>query len=87
MSGKQGRRPAYRLLPGGIVSPPVPAAPLRILLVRFSAIGDVLLTTPLIRALRTRYPWAYLAAATKRQILWDNTLRLYQYDPANVRKE
>ncbi|MGH7584817.1 MAG: glycosyltransferase family 9 protein [Gemmatimonadales bacterium] len=46
----------------------MPAAPLRILLVRFSAIGDVLLTTPLIRALRSRYPWAYLAAATKRPL-------------------
>ncbi|MEO8635338.1 MAG: glycosyltransferase family 9 protein [Gemmatimonadales bacterium] len=37
----------------------------RILLVRFSSLGDVLLTTPLIRALRLRYPDATLTAVTK----------------------
>jgi lipopolysaccharide heptosyltransferase II len=42
------------------VSPP------RILLVRFSSLGDVLLTTPLIRALRTRHPAATLTALTKQ---------------------
>ena len=38
----------------------------RILLVRFSSLGDVLLTTPLIRALRARYPAATLTALTKQ---------------------
>ena len=37
-----------------------------ILLVRFSSIGDVLLTTPLVRALRTRHPDARLVFVTKR---------------------
>jgi len=39
---------------------------LRILLVRFSSIGDILLTTPLIRALRRRHPDAQLIYVTKR---------------------
>lgn len=39
----------------------------RILLVRFSAIGDVVLTTPLIRAIRARHPDARLVMVTKRQ--------------------
>jgi heptosyltransferase-2 len=34
--------------------------------VRFSSLGDVLLTTPLIRALRARYPTATLSALTKQ---------------------
>lgn len=38
----------------------------RILLVRFSALGDVLLTTPLIRALRVRYPAATISVLTKQ---------------------
>jgi heptosyltransferase-2 len=41
------------------------SSPLRILLVRFSSLGDVLLTTPLIRALRARHPGARLTALTK----------------------
>jgi lipopolysaccharide heptosyltransferase II len=41
------------------------ASPLRILAIRFSSIGDVLLTTPLIRAVRARYPAAHLASLTK----------------------
>jgi len=40
------------------------AAP-RILAVRFSAIGDIILTTPLLRALKRRHPSAYLAVLTK----------------------
>jgi heptosyltransferase-2 len=40
--------------------------PPRILLVRFSSLGDVLLTTPLIRALRTRHPSATITALTKQ---------------------
>lgn len=38
-----------------------------ILVVRFSAIGDILLTTPLLRAIRTRHPGARLAYLTKEQ--------------------
>jgi lipopolysaccharide heptosyltransferase II len=38
----------------------------RILLVRFSSLGDVLLTTPLIRALRLRHPAATLSVLTKQ---------------------
>ena len=34
---------------------------LRILAIRFSSIGDILLTIPLLRAIRTRYPTAHLA--------------------------
>jgi len=39
---------------------------LRVLIVRFSSIGDVLLTTPLVRALRRRHPDAELVFVTKR---------------------
>jgi len=39
---------------------------LSVLLVRFSSIGDVLLTTPLVRALRRRHPGARLVFVTKR---------------------
>jgi heptosyltransferase-2 len=38
----------------------------RILLVRFSSLGDVLLTTPLIRVLRLRHPAATLSVLTKQ---------------------
>ena len=38
-----------------------------ILVVRFSAIGDILLTTPLLRAIRTRYPGARIAVLTKER--------------------
>lgn len=40
---------------------------LRILAIRFSSIGDILLTTPLLRAIRARYPAAHLAFLTKEQ--------------------
>jgi len=39
---------------------------LRILCVRFSSIGDILLTTPLVRALKRRHPDAELFFVTKR---------------------
>ncbi|HXF96870.1 MAG TPA: hypothetical protein VNI61_12295, partial [Gemmatimonadales bacterium] len=39
---------------------------LTVLLVRFRSIGDILLTTPLIRALRRRHPDAQLVYVTKR---------------------
>lgn len=38
---------------------------LRILAIRFSSIGDILLTTPLLRAIRARHPAAHLALLTK----------------------
>ena len=38
-----------------------------ILVVRFSAIGDILLITPLLRALRARYPAGWITALTKEQ--------------------
>jgi len=38
----------------------------RILAVRFSSIGDIVLITPLLRALRERHPECYLAVATKQ---------------------
>jgi lipopolysaccharide heptosyltransferase II len=41
---------------------------LRVLLVRFSSIGDILLTTPLIRALARRHPDAKLVCVTKRSM-------------------
>jgi heptosyltransferase-2 len=41
---------------------------LRVLLVRFSSIGDILLTTPLVRALRRRHPEAELIYVTKRAL-------------------
>ena len=41
---------------------------LRVLLVRFSSIGDVVLTTPLVRALRRRHPDAELVYVTKRAL-------------------
>jgi heptosyltransferase-2 len=41
---------------------------LRILVVRFSSIGDVLLTTPLLRALARRHAEAAVAFATKREM-------------------
>jgi heptosyltransferase II len=41
-----------------------PIAP-DVLVVRFSAIGDILLTTPLLRAIRTRHPGARISVLTK----------------------
>lgn len=44
----------------------LPAHP-RVLLVRFSSIGDVLLTTPVIRAVRRRWPGAALSFLTREK--------------------
>ncbi len=41
----------------------------KILLVRLSSIGDVLLTTPLLRAIRSRYPDARITFVTKTALL------------------
>jgi len=40
-----------------------------VLVVRFSAIGDILLTTPLLRAIRTRHPGARISVLTKQAYL------------------
>ncbi len=63
------------------------ALPLRILLVRLSSMGDIILTTPLIRALRARHPEAEITFLTKRgfaPLLADNPHlnRVVAYDPA-----
>jgi lipopolysaccharide heptosyltransferase II len=49
--------------------------PPRILVVRFSSMGDIILTTPLLRALRARHPAASISFLTKRSfapLLSDN---------------
>ena len=46
--------------------PYAPLRDLRILVIRFSSIGDILLTTPLLRALRHRHPECHLTVLTKR---------------------
>jgi lipopolysaccharide heptosyltransferase II len=50
---------------------PVPHAPLsaKVLAVRFSSIGDILLTTPLLRAIRHSHPDARLTVLTKREFV------------------
>ena len=55
--------------PGGLDLPAVTPSSPRILAVRFSSIGDIILATPLLRAIRARHPDAYLAVATKRMYL------------------
>ena len=50
-----------------IVSVTAPTFGPDILLVRFSAIGDILLITPLLRAIRGRYPGARIAVLTKER--------------------
>lgn len=54
---------------------PSPDAP-RILAIRLSSIGDVILITPLLSALRARHPDAHLAVLTKRALA-----PLFQDDP------
>lgn len=55
----------------------------RILIIRFSSIGDIILTTPLIRALRDRFPQARLDFVTKREFgeLLETNPRLDQLYP------
>jgi len=55
--------------PDGRYIPAVPYAPLRtrrILIVRFSSVGDILLITPLVRAIRQRYADCHLTVLTER---------------------
>lgn len=61
---------AVAALRRGSYHSPVPptrqfAPPPHILAVRFSAIGDLILTTPLLRALRTRHPQAQITFVTR----------------------
>lgn len=51
--------------------------PQKILLIRLSAIGDILLTTPLLRALRTQYPNAQLDFVVKSEFA-----EVLRYHPA-----
>jgi lipopolysaccharide heptosyltransferase II len=48
--------------------PHAPASP-NILAVRFSSIGDILLTTPLLRAIRRTHPGARITVLTKREFV------------------
>jgi heptosyltransferase-2 len=48
--------------------PDNPVAP-RIALVRFSSMGDILLTTPLLRAIRRRHPDAWMTYVTKAEFV------------------
>ncbi len=47
----------------------LPATPRRILLVRLSAIGDILFATPLVRALRGRFPGAHISWLVQSEYL------------------
>ena len=58
---------SYRRL-AGAHNAAVDCRVLRVLVVRFSSIGDVLLTTPLVRALRRRHPDADVTFVTKRAL-------------------
>ncbi len=42
--------------------------PARVLIVRFSSIGDIVLTTPVIRAIRTRHPDAHIAMVVREDL-------------------
>jgi heptosyltransferase-2 len=69
LAGKAGqRRGKQEALPRCPAVPYIHAPmsdALRILAIRFSSIGDILLTTPLLRAIRARHPAARLAMLTK----------------------
>ncbi|MHA8050193.1 glycosyltransferase family 9 protein [Aquirufa sp. ROCK-SH2] len=46
----------------------------KILCIRFSSLGDIILTTPIVRALKTRYPASEIHVATKKNFsaVWEN---------------
>jgi lipopolysaccharide heptosyltransferase II len=48
--------------------PPVVLAPPKVLLIRLRGVGDLLLATPLIRAIRTRHPQAHIAVLTSARL-------------------
>lgn len=39
---------------------------MRIVVIRFSSIGDIVLTSPVVRCIKKKYPWAKLAYVTKK---------------------
>jgi len=51
----------------------------KILCIRFSSIGDIILTTPIVRALKTNYPEAEIHVVTKAQNiqLWDENPHVF----------
>jgi heptosyltransferase-2 len=51
----------------------------KILCIRFSSIGDIILTTPIVRALKTSYPEAEIHVVTKTQNvqLWDENPHVF----------
>jgi len=64
----------------------------RFLIIRLSSIGDIILTTPLVRALRKAYPDAlidYLVKEEFRELLVNNPYidNVYSFDPANGIKD
>ncbi|MCH8306349.1 MAG: glycosyltransferase family 9 protein [Candidatus Marinimicrobia bacterium] len=64
----------------------------RFLIIRLSSIGDIILTTPLVRALRKAYPDAlidYLVKEEFRELLVNNPHidNVYSFDPANGIKD
>lgn len=61
-------RPGSRLRGRPLVAWEGPA-PARILVLRFSALGDVVLITPALEALRRAFPEAHIAVATKARLL------------------
>ena len=67
--------------------PPASAAPPRILAVRFSSLGDLILATPLLRAIRATHPRAEVTLVTRRDYvpLFAQSPRVTEvigYDPA-----
>jgi len=58
-----------------LIKPEIPASPKNILVMRSGAIGDVIMTTPLLRGLRKRYPEArisYLVGEWSKNVLDNN---------------
>ena len=51
----------------------------RVLAVRFSSIGDILLTTPLLRALRRRYPEGRITVVTRDYSLFESPVAVDYY--------
>lgn len=51
----------------------------KILCIRFSSIGDIILTTPIVRALKSTYPQAEIHIVTKAQNvqLWDGNPHVF----------
>lgn len=67
--GKRAAAPPYHRPAANVVPPvaPLPHEPRRILVVKLFALGDLLNTTPALRALRARFPRARIDVLTTRQ--------------------